>query len=113
MKNEEIKKVLELHSIFVESGGTRGEGANLWGAVGNGREIKSIQAFCYPIAYTSTHMFIGCEGHTIKDWANFTSDEIFKMDGDKATVFWNENKELILWLISKNPADSATTESKK
>lgn len=93
-------------------------GANLWEsdlryATGNGREIKSIQALCYPIAYTSTHMFIGCEGHAIEDWGNFTFDEIHEMDVDIATLFWGKWKGFILEFISKNPATPATTESKK
>ncbi len=42
----------------------------------------------YPITITETHLFAGCQGHTFKDWREFTPEEISAMDGKKATEFY-------------------------
>ena len=31
-----------------------------------------------------------------EDWKNFTDEEIFEMDGNKAKMFWDKNKSWIL-----------------
>ena len=43
------------------------------------------------------HMQIGCQLHTLVDWATFSDEEIVEMDGKIALRFWRTNKE---WLLA-------------
>ena len=58
-------------------------GANLTGAdlrevLGNSQELKSMQVETYIIVYSSTHIQIGCERHTIKNGQSLTTDVFYK-----------------------------------
>jgi len=72
--------------------------ANLSSAVGNMREVKSLQCEKYLIVFTKERLFIGCESHTIKEWERFSDDEISKMDSD-ALEWWVKWKEFIFTAI--------------
>ena len=79
-------------------------GADLSGAIGNMREIKSIQVEQYPIAYTKDRLQIGCENHAIEEWILFDNKRIAEMDGKRALEFWKKFKDTILNLVSISPA---------
>jgi acylphosphatase len=79
-------------------------GVNLRDAIGNGREIITIQTSVYHVNYTSTEIQIGCEKHTIEEWKNFTDEEILKMDGERALNFWKRYKDFIFMAIELSPA---------
>ena len=78
-------------------------GAILWSAIGNGREIKSLQCGTYDIAYTATHMQIGCERHAIEDWWAFDDDRIAGMD-EGALDWWHTWKPILQQMIEASPA---------
>lgn len=65
-------------------------GVNLKHCIGDGIRIKNTTNKYYIIVYTDTVMAIGCKQHSLKEWFNFTDDEILKMDGEKALTFWKE-----------------------
>ena len=76
--------------------------ANLSGAKWRDVVIKSppIQIFNLPyrVIILDNHMHIGCELHTLKDWANFEDRRIIEMDSAKALRFWKQYKDVLLAL---------------
>ena len=73
-------------------------GANIRYAIGNGREIKTLQTEFYTVVYTSTQMAIGCEQHAITDWFKFDDEHIDAMEGS-ATEFWTLYKPILQLLV--------------
>ena len=65
---------------------------NLNGVTGNNKEIKSIQAGKYLIAYTKDTIAIGCVQKPIKELFNLPDAEIEKLD-DNALEWWLDWKE--------------------
>lgn len=88
-------------------------GANLYGASGINGWVKCIQIEQYPITYTDTVMQIGCERHSISEWAEFDDKRIAKMDGKVALKFWRKYKEWIFQTIELCPARPTGAEEKK
>jgi uncharacterized protein YjbI with pentapeptide repeats len=82
------------------------QGADFWDVTGNGKEIKSLRCGGYPIAYTATHLQIGCEGHPIDDWWEFSDEEIDQMDPGESLEWWREWKPILQQIIEKSPAAS-------
>jgi uncharacterized protein YjbI with pentapeptide repeats len=72
--------------------------ANLRGAIGNGREIKTLLTEFYTVVYTYTQMAIGCEQHAITDWFKFDDERIEAMD-ERATEFWTIYKPILQLLV--------------
>ena len=77
--------------------------ANLWGCVGNGSEIKSLQCGGYPVTYTAEVLQIGCQQHAINDWWQFNAEEIDEMD-EKATEWWGVWRPLLESILAASPA---------
>ena len=59
--------------------------------IGNNKEIKTLQTGSWTIVYTKTHLFIGCETHSIKEWFKFTDNRINSM-APSALTFWRKWK---------------------
>lgn len=78
--------------------------ADLQGAVGNMREVKSIQLDTYTITYTYDRLQIGCKNYSIDEWFNFTDKEIADMDKD-ALEWGNKYKDVIKTIITLSPAE--------
>ena len=74
------------------------EGANLEGANGNLRELKTMQIETYSISFTKDILQIGCKSFSHTEWANFSDNEINKMD-KQALSFWNKWKYFIFKAI--------------
>ena len=68
--------------------------ANLSGADLSGAAIV-IYGMMWTIQITKNHIKIGCQSHTLDDWAYFDDDKISKMH-DNALEFWKENKDFII-----------------
>ena len=66
--------------------------ADLRGCKPDDNVIKHIPTETYRVLRTSQTIQIGCENHTIDEWKNFTDDEILKMDGYMALIFWKKYK---------------------
>ena len=49
----------------------------------------------YNITITPKHIKIGCQYHSKTAWFKFTDNEIVKMDGEKAVVWWKTWKPIL------------------
>ena len=56
----------------------------------------------YVIQIIDTHIKIGCELHTRKEWEKFIDKEILAMDGKKGLKWWKENKKWVLGINFKD-----------
>jgi uncharacterized protein YjbI with pentapeptide repeats len=95
--------IMEAVARGVNLGGVNLGGANLHcadlrGAVGNSREIKSLSILNWPIAFTDTEMAIGCKQFAIGEWKNFTDEEIDNME-HTALAWWKKHKDFIFLSI--------------
>ena len=86
------------------------DGANLDGAIGNKRQLKTIQIEQYSISYTSFFISIGCECHSIEEWKEFDDTRILSMDGKSALKFWRKWKDWIFQTIELSPAEPTRKE---
>ena len=80
------------------------DGASLNGASGMNDYVKCVQIDTYPITYTADLMQIGCQRHSLIEWANFSDAEIRAMDGAKALVWWKKYSAWIFATIELCPA---------
>jgi hypothetical protein len=76
---------------------------SLNGTTGNMSEVKSVQCDIWPVAYTATHMQIGCQLHRIAEWFEFDESEIKSMDS-KAFSWWSIWKPILKMIIEVSPA---------
>jgi hypothetical protein len=56
----------------------------------------------WPVHILDTHMQIGCELHTLSDWACFDDERIARMDGRDALRFWRAHKDALLALADSD-----------
>jgi hypothetical protein len=80
-------------------------GANLSWAIGNNKEIKTIQLGTWQVVLTKEVMAIGCQRHSIEQWFSFTDDEIKEMD-IKAIEWWHKNKQILKMIVENNNNDT-------
>ena len=73
-------------------------GADLCDAIGNKRELRTLQVDTYSISFTKEIMQIGCKRFTIEEWKNFKDSEIRLMDTNSLT-WWKIWKEFIFKAI--------------
>jgi len=83
---------------YANMSGANMRGADMRGAVGNMEEVKSMQLEKYMIAFTSDILCIGCQQHTIEEWASFTDEKISQMDHG-ALEWWKKWKDFIFSAI--------------
>ena len=87
------------------------DGANFAGATfGDGvtaeRGIRQVTGLQWPVTIFDNHMRIGCELHSLADWAMFTDRRIAEMDGTEGLRFWRRHKDTLLALTEhKETAD--------
>ena len=72
--------------------------ANLRDAVGNKKELRTIQVDTYSISFTDSIMQIGCKRFSHKEWENFTDAEISNMDSG-ALEWWKKWKNFVFKAI--------------
>ena len=82
-------------------------GADLYGAkFGDGvtaeRGIRQVLGLQWPVTIFDNHMRIGCQLHSLADWAAFTKRDIVEMDGTDALLFWRRHKAMLLALAGHN-----------
>ena len=85
------------------------DGASLAGAkFGDGvtaeRGIRQVLGLQWPVTIFDNHMSIGCQRHSLADWAAFTKRDIVEMDGTDALLFWRRHKAMLLALAGHNEA---------
>ena len=64
MKIGDLKAVLEKHRLWLTGeGGERADlqGADLRGAIGNGKEIRSLDVGIYSVCITKHTLYVGCK----------------------------------------------------
>lgn len=89
---------------YANLAGANLERANLMGAIGNMKNVKSMQIEKYSIAYTSSVLQINCQKHKINTWFEFSDDEIKAMDNG-ALEWWKKWKDVIKNIIEMSPAE--------
>jgi hypothetical protein len=77
------------------------EGARLNNAIGNGREIKSVQLGAHYLVWSTHSVAIGCRQFRLPDLE--VEIEEYLTESDK--VLWEANKDFILTLLEKYPAE--------
>ena len=94
----------DLRSANLRSANLRGadlrgadlRGANLRGAIGNNKEVKTLQLGRYNITIlVGIKIHISCQCHTVERWEKFTDEEISDMDNG-ALEWWSKWKHFIL-----------------
>ena len=66
--------------------------------IGNMTEWHSMQLDTYMVGFNRHILTIGCQQHKIKEWKNFSSVEIERMD-DEALLWWDKWKDFIFKAI--------------
>ena len=61
----------------------------------------------YPVTILDEHMQIGCELHSLSDWAGFDNERIARMDGLRARRFWDAHKDALLALAKSDNRQTA------
>ena len=79
-------------------------GANLCGAIGNMREVFSLQLSTWRITFTKDTLCIGCEQYSIEAWKSFSDEKISEMSVS-ALDFWKTWKDFIFLAIEKSIGD--------
>jgi hypothetical protein len=82
--------------------------ANLRGVTGNMREIRSIHIDTWPVAWIMSPegvatVQIGCQRHTLAEWAAFSDETIGSMDS-RALYWWMANRDFVLSTVERYPA---------
>jgi len=73
--------------------------ADLRFAIGNSKEVQTIQTSTYHINIFSDKIQIGCEVHKIKDWFEFSDSQIIEMDGKDALIWWRKWKPILKLIV--------------
>jgi hypothetical protein len=81
-------------------------GAYLAGAKWRGITIQrapmQLHGLRWPVTILDSHMQIGCELHSLHEWAEFNDSEIVGMDGRDALRFWRAHKSALLALAASD-----------
>ena len=82
-------------------------GAHLWGAKwSNDITISRVPIYItgldYPVYILDIHMQIGCELHTLSDWAGFDWERIARMDGVRSRRFWKAHGPALLAIAASD-----------
>lgn len=87
-------------------------GTDLQDAIGNGREVKTVQTDLWTVTYTADIMQIGCRRHAIKDWWGFDDATISDMNS-KALEWWTQWKPILQQIIVTSPATPTNNKEEK
>ena len=82
-------------------------GANLSGAIWRdgitiSRAPLYISGLAYPVYILDQHMQIGCELHTLAEWAVFDCERIARMDGVASRRFWKAHGPALLAIAASD-----------
>ena len=100
-----LKSGLHMRHALEQASATRANlaGANLAGATfGDGvtasRGVLQVLGLRWVVTVFDAHMLIGCQMHSLDDWAAFDDRQIAAMDGAHALRFWRQHKTKLLAL---------------
>lgn len=77
-------------------------GAGLRGAIGNNKEIISVQTGVYLVVMAQDVIAIGCKQFSYEQWIEFSEDRIKELDGSKAFEFYKNWKPIIEQIYKLN-----------
>ena len=109
-----VKKAIELRADLSGADLSRAylSGANLSGAYLSCAKWRAgiiiqraplqISGLAYPVTILDQHMQIGCELHSIAEWAAFDNERIARMDGIRARKFWDAHGASLLALAASD-----------
>ncbi|WP_334469916.1 hypothetical protein [Arsenophonus sp. PmNCSU2021_1] len=101
MNNDELRKILDEHKVWVESLGKKGRKANLIGA-NLPEHTFVIMGETYPIIITNgDYLHAGCQHHSVEKWRQFSKEEIAEMDGRKALEFYPRLLDILDFYLGK------------
>ena len=66
----------------------------------SGADLIVLQIDLWTAYITTNHIRIGFQSRTLSEWENFTDEEISEMHPG-ALEYWNENKEVIIYLCKR------------
>ena len=66
------------------------------------RAPLQLYGLAYPVTVLDSHLQIGCELHTLTDWAAFDDRRIAEMGGQRALRFWHAHKAALLALAASD-----------
>ena len=70
---------------------------------GNAEKMPiTITGLSYLVTITDSHIKIGCEFHSTKEWEGFSDSLIKSMDGERAIEFWSQQKQTIIDLAKSH-----------
>lgn len=126
MNNDELRKILDEHKVWVDSMGKNGrkanlsganliradlqganlQGADLWGADLQGADLPDhtfmIMGETYPITITNgEYLRAGCQHHSVEKWRQFSKEDIVNMDGRKALEFYPRLLDMLDFYLGK------------
>jgi len=70
-------------------------GAKIYNTIGDGVFIRSMQLPKYIVNICDDWLQIGCQGHRVHEWAEFTDAEISEMEVG-ALEWWNGYRDLVV-----------------
>ena len=66
------------------------------------RRPLQIHGLAYPVTILDSHMQIGCELHSLAEWAAFDNERIARMDGRTSRQFWDAYGPALLALAASD-----------
>ena len=75
--------------------------ADLINAIGNQKEIHSLQLPRYKIVMTKDIINIGCKAYTKEEWLNFDKVRLGNMDGKEGLEWWDNYSKIVFELYDK------------
>ena len=93
-------------------------GANLSGAkwrhdITINRAPLQLSGLRWIVYILDDHMQIGCELHTLSEWAAFNDARIVQMDGKNALRFWRNHKAALLALAASDDRGVKTEQTEE
>uniref|UniRef100_A0A3B0M5A2 Uncharacterized protein n=1 Tax=Arsenophonus endosymbiont of Trialeurodes vaporariorum TaxID=235567 RepID=A0A3B0M5A2_9GAMM len=101
MNNDELRKILDEHKVYVEYLAENGYRADLCGAYHPDHTLVIIGE-TYPITITNgEYLHAGCQHHQIEIWRQFSKKEILEMDGKQALRFYPRLLDILDFYVGK------------
>ena len=109
---DDLHSGLHMRHALADLRGAYLSGAYLSGAsFGEGvtaeQGVLQLIGLRWDVIIFDAHMRIGCQMHSLYDWASFDDRRIAEMDGVHALRFWRQHKSALLTLAQRGNAPAA------
>jgi hypothetical protein len=75
------------------------------------RRPLQLYGLAYPVVILDQHMQIGCELHSLAEWAAFDNTRIARMDGKASRRFWDAHGSALLALATSDGRGVSETQA--